>query len=51
MSSLLKEKCILASLRAKLEGKQEKECWNCRRFEHHAQHYRKEEKEKGKLTS
>jgi len=48
MSSLLKEKCALTSLRAKLEGRRERECWKCRGFKHQAQHYRKEEKEKGK---
>jgi len=50
MSSFLKEKHALASLRAKLEGRQERECWKCRGFGHWAQHCRKEEKEKGKPT-
>jgi len=50
MSNLLKEKCALTSLRAKLEGKRERECWKCRGFRHQAQHCRKEEKEKRKLT-
>jgi len=50
MSNLLKGKHALASLRAKLEGRQERECWKCRGFRHRAQHCRKEEKEKGKLT-
>ena len=48
MSNLLKEKHTLASLRAKLEGKQERECWNCRGFGHQAQHCRKKRKKKGK---
>jgi len=48
---LLKEKCALTSLRAKLKGKQERECWKCRGFRHQAQHCRNKEKEKGKLTS
>jgi len=50
MSNLLKEKCALASLRAKLEGRRERECWKCRGFGHRAQHCRRQEKEKGKLT-
>jgi len=50
MSNLLKEKCALTSLRAKLEGRREKEYWKCRGFGHQAQYCRKEEKEKGKLT-
>jgi len=50
MSNLLKEKHALASLRAKLEGRQERECWKCRGFGHQAQHYRKEEEKKGKPT-
>ena len=51
MSNLLKEKHALASLRAKLEERQERECWKCRGFRHRAQHYRKEEEKKGKPTS
>jgi len=50
MSNLLKEKHALALLRAKLEGKQEREYWKCRRFGDRAQHCRKEEEKKGKLT-
>jgi len=47
---LLKEKYTLASLRAKLEERQERECWKYRGFGHQAQHCRKEKKEKGELT-
>jgi len=50
MSNLLKEKCALTLLRTKLEGKQEREYWKCRRFVHQAQHCRKVKKKKGKLT-
>jgi len=50
MSNLLKEKCALTSLRAKLEGRRERECWKCRGFGHRAQHCRKEKKEKEKTT-
>jgi len=48
MSNLLKKKHPLASLRVKLEEKQERECWKYRGLGHRAQHCRKEEKEKGK---
>jgi len=34
MSNLLKEKHALALLRAKLEEKRERECWNCKGFGH-----------------
>jgi len=34
MSNLLKEKHALISLRAKLEGRREKEYWKCRGFGH-----------------
>jgi len=50
MSNLLKEKCALTSLRAKLEGKQKRECWKYRGFGHQAQHCRKEKEKKRKLT-
>jgi len=50
MSNLLKEKHALASLREKLEERQERECWKCRGFGHRAQHYRKKEEKKRKLT-
>ena len=47
MSNLLKQKHALASLRAKLEGKKEQECWNCKGFGHLAQNCRnKKGKEK-----
>ena len=49
MSNLLKEKHTLTLLRAKLEGKQEREYWKRKGFRHQAQHCRREEKEKGKL--
>jgi len=49
MSNLLKEKRTLTSLRARLEGKRERECWSCKGFEHLAQNYRKQ-KEEGKGT-
>jgi len=49
MSNLLKEKRTLTSLRARLEGKRERECWSCKGFEHLAQNYRKQ-KEEGKRT-
>jgi len=45
MSNLLKEKHALASLRAKLEGKRERECWNCKGFGHLAQNCRKQKEE------
>jgi len=50
MSSLLKGKRALASLRAKLEGRRERKCWKCKGFGHRAQHCRKEEKRKRKST-
>jgi len=47
MSNLLKQKHALASLRAKLEGKKEQECWNYKGFGHLAQNCRnKKGKEK-----
>jgi len=50
ISNLLKQKRALTSLREKLEGKRERECWKYRGFGHRAQHCRKGEGEKGKLT-
>jgi len=49
MSNLLKQKHALVSLRAKLEGKKEQECWNCKGFGHLARNYRnkKEKKKRG----
>jgi len=49
MSNLLKQKHALVSLRAKLEGKKEQECWNCKEFGHLAQNCRnkKEKEERG----
>jgi len=47
MSNLLKQKHVLTSLRAKLEGKKERECWGCKGFRHLAQNCRnKKGKEK-----
>jgi len=46
---MLREKQVLASLRAQLEGRRERECWNCRKFGHLACNCRtKKEKEKEK---
>ena len=50
MSSLLKQKHALTSLRAKLEGKRERECWSCKGFGHLAQNCRNEGKEKRGAT-
>ena len=49
MSNLLKQKHALVSLRVKLEGKKEQECWNCKEFGHLAQNCRnkKEKEERG----
>jgi len=47
MSNLLKQKHALTSLRAKLEGKKEQECWNCKGSRYLAQNCRnKKGKEK-----
>jgi len=40
MNNLLKQKYALVSLRAKLEGEKEWECWNCKGFRHLAQNCR-----------
>jgi len=48
MSNLLKEKYALTSLRAKLEGKREREYWSCKEFGHLAQNYRKQKEKKEK---
>ena len=48
MSNLLKEKCALTSLRAKLERKRGRECWSCKEFGHLAQNYRKQKEKKEK---
>jgi len=51
MSNLLKQKCALTSLRAKLEGKKEQECWSCKGLRHLAQNCRnKKGKEKRGTT-
>jgi len=44
MSNLLKEKCTLTLLRAKLEEKREREYWNCKGFRHLAYNCRSKEK-------
>jgi len=47
MSNLLKQKHALVSLRAKLKGKKERECWNCKGFRYLARSCRnKKGKEK-----
>jgi len=47
MSNLLKQKHALTSLKAKLEEKKERECWNCKGFRHLARNCRnKKGKEK-----
>ena len=43
MSNLLKQKYVLTSLRAKLEGKKEREGWSCKGFRHLAQNCRNKE--------
>jgi len=50
MSSLLRKKHAFASLRAKLEGRRERECWKCRGFRYQAQYCRRKEKGKRKPT-
>jgi len=51
MSNLLKQKRVLTTLRAKLEGKKEQEYWSCKGFRHLAQNCRnKEGKEKRGTT-
>jgi len=51
MSTILKEKCALAKLRAELEGQKGKICWCCKKFGHLAQNYRNQEgEEKRKLV-
>jgi len=49
MSNLLKQKHALTSLRAKLEGRKKRECWNCKGFRYLAQNCRnkKEKKKRG----
>jgi len=51
MSNLLKQKHALTSLRAKLEGKKEQECWSCKGFGHPAQNCRNKEEKKKKETT
>jgi len=49
MSNLLKEKHALASLRAKIEEKKDRECWSYKRFGHLA-HNCRNKREEGKRT-
>ena len=52
MSNLLNEKHALAKLRTELEGRKEKICWCCKKFEHLAQNCRNREgEEKRKVIS
>jgi len=51
MSNLLKQKHALTSLRAKLEGKKEQECWSYKGFGHLAQNCRNKEEKKKKETT
>ena len=51
MSNLLKEKYALTSLRAKLEGKREREYQSCKGFGHLAQNCRKKKEKKKKTIS
>jgi len=51
MSNLLKEKHAFASLRAKIKGKKERECWSCKGFRHLAQNYRKQKEKKRETIS
>jgi len=50
MSDLLKQKCALASLRAKLKGKKERECWSCKGFRYLAQNCRNRDREEKRGT-
>ena len=50
MSNLLKQKRALTSLRAKLEGKKERECWSCKGFRHLAQNCRNRDREEKRGT-
>ena len=49
MSSILNQKKVLAKLRAELEGREERKCWECKRFGHLTHNYRNQgRKKKGK---
>jgi len=50
MSNLLKEKCALALLRARLEGKRERECWSCKGFGHLARNCRRQKEEEKEIV-
>jgi len=50
MSSMLNQKCALTKLRAELEERQGKLCYECKKFGHLACNC-KNKKEKGKRTS
>jgi len=50
MSSMLNQQQALAKLRVELEGREKRECFNCRKFGHLACNYRNSiEGEKAKL--
>jgi len=51
MSNLLKQKHVLTSLRAKLEGKKEQECWGYKGFGHLARNCRNKEGKKKRGTT
>ena len=46
LSNMLKEKQVLALLRAQLEGRRERECWSYRKFRHLVYNYRTKKEEK-----
>ena len=50
MSSMLNQQHIFTKLRVKLEGRDRRKCWSCKKFGHLVHNYRnKNEKEKKKL--
>jgi len=50
ISNMLNQRKALAKLRAKLEGREGKKCWGCKKFGHLAHNYRNKRREKkGKL--
>jgi len=46
MSSMLNQRKALAKLRAKLEGRDGRKCWGCKRFGHLAHNCRNQGEEK-----
>jgi len=51
MGSMFNQRCALAKLRAEIEGREGRVCWECRKFGHLACNYRNKKGEtKGKLT-